>query len=256
MSILPLVPVEASTKSPEKLVIYSAPKSGKTTAASLLKDCLLLDFENGSNFVTATKMKVIGIVAPTTEDDKEGRMKKKEYYLTEVIQALRDAKNPYRYIGVDTTTGLESMCLEVALTLYQQTPMGKSFKGNVLTLPNGAGYLYLRQAFDKIVEMIEGCCERIILFGHLKEKVTEVGGKEVSSKDIDLTGKIKNIACAKADAVAYLYRKGNKVILNFKTSEDITCGARPEHLRNKEVTLTESDAEGNITAYWDRIFVD
>lgn len=257
MSILPKEVVKATTENPKRLVIYSAIKSGKTTALSMLPECLLLDFEDGSDYVDAFKLKVIGIAAPKDEDAKikEVRLASKKYYLTEVVTELRAANNPYRRIAVDTTTGLEDMIAPIALQLYQATPMGKSFNGNVLTLPNGAGYLYHRTAFDKVIGMIEGVCEELILSGHLKERITEVGGKEVTSKDIDLTGKLKNIACAKADAVGYLYRKGNQVLVNFATSEEVTCGARPEHLRNKEIVLTES-IDGKIVAHWDRIFVN
>jgi hypothetical protein len=50
-----------------------------------------------------------------------------------------------------------------------------------------------------------------------------------------------------------LSRKGNQVVLNFKTSDEITCGARPEHLKNQEIILTES-TDGKLVANWDKIF--
>jgi hypothetical protein len=135
--------------------------------------------------------------------------------------------------------------------------MGKSFAGdNVLKLPNGAGYLYLREAFFKILDYIETLVPEdgsIILLGHLKDKNIDVAGKEVAAVDLDLTGKIKSLVCAKADAIGLLSRKGNQVILNFKTSDEITCGARPDHLKNQEIILTES-IDGNLVASWDKVF--
>ena len=35
------------------------------------------------------------------------------------------------------------------------------------------------------------------------------------SANIDLTGKIKSLICANADAIGYMFRKGDKVILKF-----------------------------------------
>lgn len=237
--ILPTERVPASTKSPTKLLIYSSPKVGKTTLGAMLDNNLVLDFELGAKFVDAMKVEI-----PNLET------------LEECLTAIKAAKNPYRYGTVDTTTRLEEMVLPLSLKLYKNTPMGANFKGdNVLTLPNGAGYLYLREAYMKVSNMIDSCFERVIYFGHLKDKVLEKAGKEVSAKDIDLTGKIRNIACANADAIGYLYRDGKKTILSFVTTQDVICGARPEHLRNKEIVVLE-EVDGKLVSHWDKIYID
>ena len=237
---LPTKKVLATRANPKRLVIYSKPKAGKTSALALLDDCLLLDFEKGSDYVDAMKLKI---------DSLQG--------LKEVGAEIVKAGKPYKYIAVDTVTALEELCLGYAKSLYMDTPMGKTFAGdNVLKLPNGAGYLYLREAFFKILDYIESLVPddgSIILLGHLKDKNIEVAGKEVSAVDLDLTGKIKALVCAKADAIGLLSRKGNQVILNFKTSDEITCGARPDHLKNQEIILTES-IDGNLVASWDKVF--
>jgi hypothetical protein len=84
----------------------------------------------------------------------------------------------------------------------------------------------------------------------------EKNGAEFSSLDLDLTGKLKRIASSKSDAIGYLYRKGNKNILSFKTTDEISCGARPEHLRNQEIVLSEILEDGTFKTHWDRIFID
>ena len=121
-----------------------------------------------------------------------------------VGQEIVKAGKPYKYIAVDTVTALEEMCLSYAKQLYIDTPMGKNFNGDsVLKLPNGAGYLYLREAFFKILDYVETLVPddgSLILLGHLKDKMLETNGKEVSAVDLDLSGKIKSIVCAKADA--------------------------------------------------------
>lgn len=84
----------------------------------------------------------------------------------------------------------------------------------------------------------------------------EVHGKEVAMKDIDLTGKLKSITCAKVDAIGFLRPEGNQRILSFNTSDEIICGARPQHLKNKEIIMSEMDDKGNLTTYWDKIYID
>ena len=135
--------------------------------------------------------------------------------------------------------------------------MGKNFDGtNVLTLPNGAGYLYLREAIDSVVKYLDTLSERIIYLGHIKLKSIEKNGKEVTASDLDLTGKIKSMMSADVDAIGMLYREGSKNILSFKTTDDVICGARPKHLKNQEVVLSEIDEKGNVTVDWSKVFID
>jgi hypothetical protein len=232
-----IAPVRAN---PKRMVIYSKPKAGKTSALALLDNCLILDFENGSDYVEALKLKIDSLST-----------------LKAVGQEIVKAGKPYKYIAVDTVTALEEMCLTYAKTLYMETAMGKNFAGDsVLKLPNGAGYLYLREAFFKILDYIETLVPEdgsLILLGHLKDKMLETNGKEVSAVDLDLSGKIKSIVCAKADAIGLLSRKADKVTLNFKTSEEVTCGARPDHLKNQEITLTEM-VDNQLVGHWDKVY--
>ena len=46
--ILPTKKVSIERANPKRLIIYSKPKAGKTTAYSLLEDNLILDLENES----------------------------------------------------------------------------------------------------------------------------------------------------------------------------------------------------------------
>lgn len=236
--ILPTTKNETVRKSPRKLVIYSPPKTGKTTLAAELENCLLLDLEQGSDFVHAMSLQ-----ANSTTD------------IHNICEEIKKAGKPYEYIAIDTATGLESMVMPLALKMYQQTPMGKSYTDHILNLPNGAGYFYVRQAYELMLNKIQDVCQRTILFGHIKDKLIEKGGKEVNAKDIDLTGKLRSIVCAGADAIGYLSREGDRCIITFKTSDEITCGARPEHLRNQTFVLSEKIGD-KIHVYWNKIYID
>jgi hypothetical protein len=235
-----MVRVSASRKNPKRLIIYSKPKVGKTTAIAGLDNCLILDLENGSDYTDALKVKI--------NDLSDLRA-----YGTKIIEAGK----PYKYIAVDTVTALEDMVRPLALKLYKETPMGRSFTGdNVLTLPNGAGYGYLREAFFNVLSYIDTLAEYVILLGHLKDRQIEIKGKEVNAADVDLTGKIKSLICANADAIAYMTRENNKTILNFNTSDTIICGARPEHLKNKEIVIGELQEDGKLKTNWDKIYIE
>jgi len=242
---LPLKPVMALTKSPKDLIIFSKPKVGKTSLLSQLDNCLILDFEEGSDYVDAIKLKANSIAE-----------------LREIGKAIKEAGNPYKYIAVDTITALEDKCIPYAEELYAKSSMGANWftqgkpkYGTIINLPNGAGYQWVRQAFTKVLDYIKTLSPRIILLGHVKDTILEKSGSEFNSLDLDLTGKIKRITASKSDAIGYLYRKGNQNILSFKTNDEIACGARPEHLRNAEIIISEVTDEG-LSTYWNKIYID
>lgn len=237
---LPMKRVKATSNSPKKLLIFSKPKAGKTSALAALDNALILDLENGTDFLDAMKVK-----ANSLEDIKK------------IGEAIKAKGKPYKYIVIDTVTKLEDMVMPLAVKLYQATAMGKGFTGdNVLSLPNGAGYLYHREAFFKMTNYIETWADRIIYLGHLKAKYIEKNGKEVSSAEVDLIGKVKSMLCADVDAIGLLYRESEGVnILSFETTDDVICGARPDHLKNKKIVLSEVTKDG-LKVNWDKVYID
>lgn len=50
-----------------------------------------------------------------------------------------------------------------------------------------------------------------------------------------------------------MYRKDNTTMVTFKSNDEVTCGARPEHLRNQEILLAE-EIDGKLVTYWDKIY--
>jgi energy-coupling factor transporter ATP-binding protein EcfA2 len=244
--ILPMTKVSAETKSPKNLIIFSKPKVGKTTLLSQLDNCLILDLEDGSDYVDAIKLKARSV------DD-----------IRAIGKAIKEAGSPYQYIAVDTITALEEMCIPFAEDLYSKSSMGKNWfteskakYGSILNMPNGAGYPWLREAFTKVVDYIKTWAPRIILVGHVKDVALDKNVSELTALDLDLTGKLKRITSSQSDAIGYLFRKNGKNILSFKTTDEIACGARPEHLRNKEVILSEINEEDKVITFWQNIYID
>jgi len=230
---LPKKVIKATRKSPKNMIIYGPPKIGKTTALSELEDCLIIDLEDGSDMVDALKIKVNNLGE-----------------LAQIGKAIISEGKPYKYIAVDTITQLEVWCEQDAKRMYQATPMGKNFdkdnKGlSVLTLPNGAGYNYLRQSFQKWFRNLNQLADHIIFVGHLRDKYLTKNGKEVKANDLSLSGKLREIACANADAIGLVYRGEGTTKISFDSTGDDTAGSRCGHLRGLDAELD-----------WSKIFID
>lgn len=244
MITLPTTKVPAVSTNPKYLVLYGAPKAGKTSCLAQLENNLIIDLEGGSTFIDA-----MAIQCRTIQD------------LGEAAQAIR-AKNAevghnfYAHITIDNATRLEDICLSYAATLYRQTELGKNWKGtDVTTIPRGAGYKYLRDAVKKVIDMFKDLCDEFILVGHVKDSITEKDGEEVNAKEIDLVGKLGKIICGMADAVGYVYRKGNETHISFKGGEGETImEARARHIAGQDIVIATGQEDGSIVTYWDRIF--
>ena len=105
-----------------------------------------------------------------------------------------------------------------------------------------------------LLNAIYKCADRVILLGHLKTTNIEKNGKEVSARELDLTGKIKSMVSADVDAIGLLYRgENNQNILSFKTTDDVICGARPVHLKDQEIVISEL-IDGKFITHWDKVF--
>ena len=169
MIVLPKEKLKARIENPRFLILFGKPKSGKTTLASKLDNNLIVDLEGGSEFLEA-----LAIQARSVND------------LGEIANAIREeikkeGKKPYKYITIDNASRLEEMCMSFAIQLYKATPMGKKYEGTDLrTLPNGSGYLYIRQAVRKVIDMFRGLCDNFILIGHTRDKLINKNGEEMS----------------------------------------------------------------------------
>lgn len=242
MIVLPKEKVPASEVNPKFLIIYGLPKCGKTSVLAALPKCLIIDLENGTDYYDAYSIK-----AKNLED------------LAEIRKLLIDNPGQFDYVAIDTGTALEDLVMPLAIALYQSLPSGKNYKGTDITeLANGNGYRFTREAFKQVIAGFKGTCKYFILTGHLKDKYLTKEGNEFISMELDLTGKLKSIISADADAIGYLYRsgkKGNETRISFKANENVICGARCNHLSNQDILLAESDADGKMTYHWDKIYL-
>ena len=104
--VLPKTKSGIRRSNPNFLIMFGKPKQGKTTALSMLDDCLIIDLEEGSNYVDALSIKV--------KDIRE---------LFQVAKQLEEDGKPYKYIALDTATTLkEEMLMPLAIRDYKATP--------------------------------------------------------------------------------------------------------------------------------------
>lgn len=239
--VLPKKKLPKVTQDPKNLIIYGVPKIGKTSLLSTLEDNLIIDLEDGSDYVEALKVKVHNVNE-----------------LNNLCKEIIKAGCPYKFVTIDTITALEEIAKPLALSMYKSSPLGKNYTGNdVLSLPMGAGYGWLRQAIEKLIDIVSKTAKNIIIVGHVKDKsITDSEGREVGSiKDFDLTGKTGRILAAKSDAIGFIHRdKNSNLCINFMTQGEATAGARPEHLANNDIVVAERQEDGSFISHWDRIY--
>lgn len=265
--VLPTKRSEVETYNPRLLIIFGAPKSGKSSLCAAMDDTCIIDTEDGYRSLSVMKVQ-----ARSVKDFFEFATLVKQY------QAEHDGKLPYKRIVIDNATRLETMCLSYAAHLYRTTtPMGASWgllkdaqgrpiKGengkpmpdpnaDIRLLPNGAGWGYIRTAIQKVIDLIQPLCETLILVAHVKDKTINRNDTEMNEASIDLAGKTGLILAGMSDALALCYREGNKTFLDFNGGDTTVKGARSPHLRNKKLCVAESNEEGDIKFDLSKLFI-
>ena len=248
---LPTTKRAATQVHPKFAVFIGQPKSGKTTIMAQLPNNLIIDLENGTDYYDAM------VVKATNIDE-----------LSQIAASIAASEHKYDYITIDTASVLDEMVLPLAAMMYLSgTTCGKAtkdeaaadpnwrFKFDVREMPNGAGYLFHRNAFKAVIQKFMPLPTRtLILIAHAKDKQINIDGRDLDEIHPDLTGKLHRLIPSQADAVGLVYRQGKKTILTFEGGGSAIVESRTPHLRNKKFVVAESDKEGKLTVNWDEIF--
>lgn len=241
MGLLPTQKSTIKTSNPRNLIIFGLPKVGKTTALAQLPKSLIIDLENGTDYVESMHVKAKNF----TE-------------LFAIAKELKANPGQFDFVILDTVTALEDMVLPLANQLYRATSFGKNWdeKESVLKVPMGGGYLYQREAFEKVIGWFQEACVNVILVGHVKDKSLDENGTELNVKDLDLTGKIPRVLSAKSDAICYVYRdlETHNLMANFGDLSSVLCGSRIPHLSGKTILLAQKQENGEIKTFWENIY--
>jgi DNA polymerase III delta prime subunit len=205
---------KAISQDPKVMLLYGAPKVGKTTALSLLDNCLVIDTEQGANMLD-------GYIEQVNTRE-------------ELITLLKEAQegHDYKYVAIDTIDKIaewaeESVCQEESVDAIQDLAYGK-------------GFGMVREKVLNTVKIMKKIFPHVIVIGHRKWARAIVDSKAiVEPESLDLTGKLKNMLMADCDAIGYVYRddEKDKLMVSFKASEALEAGSRSPHLRGKEMEL-------------------
>ena len=186
---------KAVSDNPKSLLLYGAPKVGKTTALSQLNDCLIIDTEGGANMVD-------GYIETVNNRD-------------DFIALLQEAKegHDYTYVALDTVDKVadwaeKAVCLEEGVTAVADLAFGK-------------GFGMVREKVLNTIQVLKEIFPHVIIIGHRKWAKSIVDGKAlVEPESLDLTGKLKNMLMADCDAIGYVYRddENSKLMVSFKAN--------------------------------------
>ena len=206
---------KAVSQNPKVMLLYGAPKVGKTTALSQLEDCLIIDTEGGANMVDGYVMEA---------NNRE--------HLIEILKAAKDGHD-YKYVAIDT--------IDKVATWAEKTVCQEENVSAVQDLAFGKGFALVREKVLNTVNALKEIFPHVIIIGHRKWARAIVDSKAiVEPESLDLTGKLKNMLMADCDAIGYVYRDDEKgdLMVSFKANEALEAGSRSPHLRGKEIKLT------------------
>lgn len=249
--VLPTSPRKASAEVPRHMVIYGKPKSGKTTAVSLLKNALIIDVEDGSAFINGMILNPPEGVGPYT----------RYMWLKNLAKKLKAEGKPYDFVILDTLSQMDVESEWVGTRRFMSSIAGKNFNRklddkqqviyengkavelkpddpdyeSVHSMGKGYGYRYSRDAmFDLIDELKDSAKICTIFICHVADKMLgEKNGEIVMTKDLALTGKVRDWVPRTLDCIANVWNEEGQFMISFQGNEDKIGGMRGAgHLKN------------------------
>ena len=211
---------------PKVLVLYGAPKVGKTTVLAQLDNCMILDTEQGADYL-------------------EGHIKNINSMQDLIAFAAELKETPdhgIKYLAIDTIDKIEDWTVEALCKEH-----GTEHIGQIESF--GAGYAYLRDNMVKTIDVLKSLVPHLILIGH--RKLAGVQSKDridvVTPECLDLIGKVKKAVCNNADAIGYMLRdpESDELIVSFKSGQALEAGTRCEHLKGQSVEFD-----------WSKIYIE
>lgn len=206
-----------SSNQPEIIVVAGAPKVGKTYFASSFPDVLVADMEGGSRFLEYHPNKAhIYVVQLSNLAEVRGL----------IVQLAKEKEAvPYQTIVVDSLTTLEQ---------WIEEEVSQELNCEFGTAGYGADYGSARTKIMRIINGFKKCNKRIILVGHTN--ISAEPGTDI--KTLSLTGKVKNLVTAAADAVGFMGWKNEERIISFASTQKDESGSRYPQLIGKDIPAT------------------
>ena len=218
--------IETVTPEPNKFpnnrlwLLYSTPKSGKTSFAATWDSPLIIDLENGANDISCTRVK-----PRTLKELKESlTMKELDDYDTIVIDSLDVL---YSLIERNTIS-----------VLNKQLKTNYSYVGS---FPLGSGWSHAKNSmkswiFEYIIPLMQNN-KNVIFIAHEKsETVKREGVEDVTKYNISLPGQTGTLVTSLADAIGRVFIKNGKHMISFSPAHDLG-GSRIKALAGREIPL-------------------
>ncbi len=198
---------KAISVNPGTLLLYGAPKVGKTTVLSNLDNCLIIDTEQGGNMLEGYFK---------TVDSKD-----------DLLQFYADAADghDYKYFALDTIDKIvnwteKDVCREYDIESINDLPFGK-------------GFGLVRERVMNNIKKLRSLCDHLIIIGHRKTASPIDNSTAIEPESLDLSGKLKNMVMANADAIGYMFREEDDLMVSFESGKALEAGSRCDHLRGK-----------------------
>tara|TARA_R100000781_G_C4065922_1_gene122789 strand:- start:403 stop:1059 length:657 start_codon:yes stop_codon:yes gene_type:complete len=200
----------AVSDNPKIMLLYGAPKVGKTTMLSQLDDCLILDTEQGSRMVSGH------ILELNSKDDLMAFYKEAE------------EGHSFKYVALDTIDKLIE---------WTEMSVIREFQVDAIAdLAYGKGFGLVRQKVINNVRKLASLFDNVIIIGHRKTAAAIENSNAVEPESLDISGKLKNMLMAMSDAIGYVYRDDEeKLVVSFQANKALEAGSRSPHLRGKVI---------------------
>tara|TARA_X000000368_G_scaffold245987_2_gene194339 strand:- start:2693 stop:3367 length:675 start_codon:yes stop_codon:yes gene_type:complete len=196
------------TRNPRTLLLFGPPKVGKTTVLSQLPECMVIDTEQGSHLLEGYFHEV---------NSKE-----------ELLEFYKSASegHDYKFFALDTIDKLvewsdKAVCKEFHVESIADMPYGKGF-GEVRT-----------RVMNNVKKLLT-LAPHVIIVGHRKIASAIDNSMAIEPESLDISGKLKNMIMAHADAIGYMFRDDeDELMVSFKGGQALEAGSRCEHLKGK-----------------------
>jgi hypothetical protein len=201
---------DAISQNPKIMLLYGAPKVGKTTMLSQLDNCLILDTEKGSQMVSGTILEI---------NNRE-----------ELMAFYKEAEegHSFKYVALDT---IDKLIEWVDIAVCQEFQVDA-----IADLAYGKGFGLVRQKVINNVNKLGTLFDNVIIIGHRKTAAAIENSNAVDPESLDISGKLKNSLMAMSDAIGYVHRNDEEALkISFQATKALEAGSRCPHLRGEVI---------------------
>lgn len=262
---LPTEPSEAELTEPTTMILFGPPKVGKTTAVMQLPGCFDISLEKkGTKFVKGLKIQIPEGLNPFESIS----------WVKAVSKKIKEQGRPYDFVAIDTFTIIDEWCEWTGTERYMRSTQGKEWnRWNKIDHPKkadlwnkripfghedyesihnqgkGYGYKWSRAEVVDMYNELEDLGKRCTIFiCHTVETQTKKinSEEEITAKGISLTGLVKEIIARKVDAIGYVYREDEQLMVSFKGNEEKVGGMRGDKIKGYQGPLVWNKIFDNV----------